>query len=122
MCISSKSVNSCVTRIFVYALQDIILLTILLSSFFENGPRFTTKYFLHYLFMWNTILLLTVRERRVEYQRIPKGELWTMDSIIIINALEFWYMPIQHQNNCVVWSIIERYRTLKSASLRNKNI
>jgi hypothetical protein len=107
MCISSCSINSCVTRIFVNAQYIILFIIFLSSSLFTNGPRFTTKYFLHYLFMWTASLLLG---SIWEEGGIPKkGKLWTMDwIIIIINGLEFWCMSIQHQNNCVVWWTIER--------------
>jgi hypothetical protein len=104
MCISSYSVNSCVTRIFAHTLQDLILLTILLSS-----SLFTTKYFLHYLFMWNASLLLTVQKRRVNC------EPWTQPSSSV--ALSFGTCPYSTKTIVLYGQLYRdickrRYRTL----------
>ncbi len=106
-CANMCSINSCVSR--TLNAQHIILFFLLSCPLITNGPRFTTKYFLHYQSMWNASLLLG---STWEDGGIPKkGELWLMNwiIIIIINGLEFWCMPIQHQNNWVVWSTTERY-------------
>ncbi len=112
MCISSYSVNSCVTRIFAHTLQELILLTILLSS-----SLFTTKYFLHYLFMWNASLLLTVQKRRVNC------EPWTQPSSSV--ALSFGTCPYSTKTIVLYGQLYRdickrRYRTLKKCKFEKQ--
>jgi len=74
----------------------------------SHTPYYPSIFFIIY----NQIFpALPVHVKRISITHCTEeeGELWTMDSTIIISGLEFWYMPIQHQNNCVVWSTTPRY-------------
>jgi hypothetical protein len=115
MCISSYSINSCVPRIFVYALQDIILLTILL-------------YLLHSL-QHNVFCITYSCESHLYYLLYTRGG-WIVNHGLNHHHQWPWLLVHAHtapKQLCCMVNYTEIYAKgdiehFKSASLRNKNI